>query len=93
MKLNKEETSLVNGAVAQYYRKICPRCEGYLHSLPQETRQDFCFGCGIQWTLAELEDFCMEEIKKLMMRKFTENVFISWCLSKFKQGVLNEINL
>jgi len=90
--MNEEEKELVSKLVQKSNENICPKCDGYLHSLPQSSEQSFCFNCGIEWNLQELEDFCMLECDKLRMKRQAEQPFIAWCYDKFKQGVINEIN-
>ena len=89
--MNDQEKELVSKLVQKSNNKICPKCDGYLHELRGEYTQDYCFSCGIKWTLSQLEDFCLEECDKLKMKRQAEQPFIAWCYDKFKQGVINEI--
>jgi hypothetical protein len=90
--MNKEEKELTHKAVQKRNKNICPKCDSFLHAIPGGLKQDFCYTCGIHWTLQELEDYCMIEIDKLNMKRQAEMPFIAWCYDKFKQGVINEIN-
>ena len=93
MSLTKEEKSLAHGIVQKTNKNICPKCNEFLHAIPGEFKQDFCYTCGIHWTLAEIEDFCMEEVDKFRIERMPETPFINWCLDMYKRGILNEINL
>ena len=92
MSLSKEGKILTDELVKRYNENVCPKCNGYLHSLPQKYEQNFCFNCGIEWNLQELEDFCLEKINELKKISLTEQTFISWCRDMYKRGILNEIN-
>ena len=65
MSLTKEEQILTDEIVKRYKENTCPKCNGYLHSLPQKYEQNFCFNCGIEWNLSQLEDFCIEKIPEM----------------------------
>jgi len=88
MSLTIEEKSITQEIVQKTNKNICPKCGGYLHSLPRESRQNYCFSCGIQWNLQEIEDYCMEEIDKLKAVRFPEKGFIDWCYSKLEEAFI-----
>jgi hypothetical protein len=91
--MNEQEKEIVQEIVRKTSDKVCPKCNSFLHSIPGEFKQDFCYTCGMHWTLAEIEDFCLMEIDKFRIERMPETPFISWCLDHYKRGIMKEINL